>query len=205
MQLLAVNNVYGDEDDCLNAAFVRLIENPPSGIIILDGNAGLGADWPAAIWKSTQALTIALAVFTAPATIKENWPLWKEIFDRAVTLMLEFHKEFRIDRDSAQMIAMHHALAVVGMNAANLNVHMAVRHFRQSGCSYQDLLVDERIDMHWPEYAEHDSEEFYQGVQSNEEASKQAICRYIFGVNDLETCRTIVVEQDGTVSLSVDL
>jgi hypothetical protein len=205
MQLLAVKNVYGDEDDCLNSAFVRLLEDPPSGFLILDGNAGLGADWPAAIWKSTQALTIALAVFSAPSTIKENWPLWKDIFDSAVNLMLEFHGEFRIDRDSAQMIAMHHAVAVVGMKAENLNVHMAVRHFRQSGCSYQDLLVDDRFDMQWPDHGEHGSEEFSQGVQSNEEASKQAICRYIFGINDLETCRTIVVEQDGTVSLSVEL
>ncbi len=205
MQLLAVKNVYGEEDDCFNASFLQLIENPPSGFIVLEGNAGLGADWPAAIWKSTQALTVALAVFSAPATIKENWPLWKEIYDEAVSLMLEFHGEFRIDRDSAQMIAIHHAVDVLGMNAANLNVHMAVRHFRQSACSYQDLLVDERTDMHWPEFAEHGSDEFSQGVQSNEEAAKQAICRYIFGIDDLENCKTIVVEQDGTVSLSVDL
>lgn len=204
MQFIAVSNVYGDEGDNFNKNFLRLLENPPDGFEVLEGNAGLGADWPAAIWKSATALTIALTVFSAPATIKENWPLWKEIYDEATVLMLGFHGEVRIDRDSAQMIAMHHAIEVLGLSAANLTIHLAIRHYRHSCAGYQDLLNEARVDMYWPD-GEIGSEEFSQGVRSNEEAAKQVVSRYIFGVEDFESCMTVVVEQDGSVSLSAVL
>ncbi len=205
MQLLAVSNVYGEEADTIHTDLLALVENPPTGLIVIVGNAGLGADWPVAIWKSAQALTIALTVFSAPNTIKENWPHWKEIYDNAVSLMLEFHGEYRIDPNSAQMIAIHHAVDVLGINADQLEVHMAVRHFRQNCCSYESLLNSRRIDMLWSESAEFGSDEFSKAVQSTAEAAKQATCRYIFGISDFEGCKTIVVEQDGTVSLSADL
>lgn len=204
MQLLAVRNICQEESDCFEAAFLKLLESPPAGFEVLEGNAGLGADWPAAIWKNANALAIALAVFSAPSTIKENWPIWKSFFDQAVTLMMEFHEEFRIDRDTAQMIAMHQAVEVLGMHAENLNVHMAIRHYRQGCGSYQDLLVEARVDMVWPE-GEHGSAAFSQGVRSNEEAARQAVSRYIFGIEELETCKTIIIEMDGKVSLSAEL
>ena len=204
MQLLAVQNIYQEEGDCFEAAFLKLLESPPTGFEVIEGNAGLGADWPAAIWKNANALAIALAVFSAPSTIRENWPFWKSLYDQAVTLMMEFHEEFRIDRDTAQMIAMHHAVEVLGMNADNLNVHMAIRHYRQSCGNYQDLLVEERVDMVWPA-GEYGSDAFSQGVRSNQEAARQAVSRYVFGIEDLETCKTIIIEMDGTVSLSAEL
>jgi hypothetical protein len=204
MQFLTTTNVYGPGDHS-NEAFLRLVKNPPQGIVILDGNAGLGADWPAGIWKSLNGLAIALSIFSAPSTIKENWPLWKELFDDIAQRVIEFHGEYRIDRDSAQVIAMHHSVAACGIDANRMSVHMAIRHFFSSFGGYEDLLLTDRVDMYWPEHGDFGSEEFSIGVRSNEEAARQARCRYIFGIDDGSKCITIVVESDGTVSMKREL
>ena len=128
MQFLTTTNVYGPGDHS-NEAFLELVKMPPDGIIILDGNAGLGADWPAGIWKSLNGMAVALAILSAPSTIEENWPKWKEIFDYVSQQIIDFHGEFRVDRDSAQVIAMHHAVTNFGIEPSRLSVHMAIRHF----------------------------------------------------------------------------
>lgn len=171
----------------------------------MDGNAGLGADWPAGIWKSLNGAAIALAIFSAPSTIEENWPVWKGIFDNVIQKMVDFHGEFRVDRDSAQVIAMHHSVANCGINPNQMSVHMAIRHFFSGAGGYEDLLTADRVDMDWPKHGDFASEEFSLGVRSNEEAAKQARCRYIFGINDGSTCLTLVVERDGSVSMSKEL
>ncbi|WP_157968872.1 hypothetical protein [Tropicimonas sp. IMCC34011] len=204
MQLLTTTNVYGPDDQS-NEAFLELVRVPPPGIMILDGNAGLGADWPAGIWKSMQGASVALAIFAAPSTIEENWPLWKEIFDDIAQRIMEFHGEYRIDRDSAQVIAMHHSVAVWEIAPNRMSVHMAVRHYFSTAAGYQDLLETDRVDMDWPERGEFGSEGFSVGVRSNEEAARQARCRYIFGIDDGSKCLTIVVESDGTVSFAQEL
>lgn len=205
MQLLAVAGVYDPGSDSFSEAFQRLVHTPPSGFVVLEGNAGLGADWPAAIWKSAQALAVAVTIISAPATIKENWPIWKEIFDQATEYMLEHHGEFRIDRDTAQVLAIQHAVAELGMDATELMVHLAIRHYHQSIGGYEDLLLTERVDMDWIEGSEWGSTEFSAGVRSNEEAARQVLCRYVFGIGDLSRSQTIVVEMDGTVSFEKKL
>lgn len=204
MQFLTTTNVYGPGDHS-NEAFLELVKMPPDGIIILDGNAGLGADWPAGIWKSLNGMAVALAILSAPSTIEENWPKWKEIFDYVSQQIIDFHGEFRVDRDSAQVIAMHHAVTNFGIEPSRLSVHMAIRHFFTTFAGYEDLLTTERVDMDWPEHGGFGSEEFSRGVRSNEEAARQARCRYIFGIEDGSNCLTIVVEQDGSVSMSEEM
>ncbi|WP_156783300.1 hypothetical protein [Roseovarius nubinhibens] len=201
MQLLTTTNVYGPGDHS-NEAFLELVTNPPEGVVVLDGNAGLGADWPAGVWKSLNGAAVALAILSAPSTIEENWPVWKEIFDSIAQKVIEFHGEFRIDRDSAQVIAMHHSVAVCGIDPNSMSVHMAIRHFFTSYPGYEDLLKTDRIDMDWSGNADFGSEAFSHGVRSNEEAARQARCRYIFGINDGSSCLTVVVEQNGNVSMS---
>ncbi len=200
MQFLTTTNVYGPGDHS-NEAFLELVRMPPQGIVILDGNAGLGADWPAGIWKSLNGAAVALAIFAAPSTIEENWPIWKEIFDDIAQQVIEFHGEYRIDRDSAQVIAMHHSVSVCEIDPNRMSVHMAIRHYFTTVAGYEDLLKTDRVDMDWPEHGDYGSEEFSIGVRSNEEAARQARCRYIFGIDDGSKCLTIVVESDGTVSL----
>jgi len=198
VQLLTTTRVYGPEDET-NPDFLKLIQNPPAGIVILDGNAGLGADWPAGIWKSANAAAIAIALISAPSTIEENLPKWKEIYDYVSQAMVDFHGEFRIDRDTAQILAMEKAVFSHRMNSDRLEVHMAIRHYFSSYPGYEDLLRKERIDMDWPETGEFGSEEFSRGVQSNEEAARQARCRYLFGLSDDRKCITICVEGDGSI------
>ncbi len=200
MQLLTTTNVYGPHDR-LNEAFLELVRRPPPGIIILNGNAGLGADWPAGIWKSLNGAAVALAILSAPSTIEDNWPVWKEIFDDIAQRVIEFHGEFRIDRDSAQVIAMHHSVITCGIDPKRMSVHMAIRHFFTTVAGYEDLLKTDRVDMDWPEHGDFGSDDFSRGVRSNEEAARQARCRYIFGVDDGSNCLTLVVEQDGSVSM----
>jgi hypothetical protein len=204
MQFLTTTNVYGPGDHS-NEAFLELVRTPPQGVVILDGNAGLGADWPAGVWKSINGAVVALAIFSAPSTIEENWPIWKEIFDSVAEQVLEFHGEFRIDRDSAQVIAMHHAVATSGFDPERMSVHMAVRHFFTTYAGYEDLLNTDRVEMDWPEHGEFGSEEFSRGVLSNEEAARQARCRYVFGIDDGSKCITIIVEQDGSVSFTEEM
>lgn len=201
MQFLTTKNVYGPGDHS-NEAFLNLVRKPPEGVIILDGNAGLGADWPAGIWKSLNGAAVALAILSAPSTIEENWPIWKEIFDRISKQVIDFHGEYRIDRDSAQVLAMHHSVEVHGIEADRMSVHMAIRHYFTGVAGYEDLLITDRVDMDWPEHAEFGSEAFSRGVRSNEEAARQARCRYIFGIDDGENCLTIVVGQDGRILMS---
>jgi hypothetical protein len=206
MQLLAFGNVYDEANDRLQDDFVRLTQNPPSEFEVLEANAGMGADWPGALWTNAQGIAVALAIFSAPATIEQNWPTWKRLYDQATALMLEFHGEFRIDRDTAQVIAIEHAVVKLGMRADSLTIHMAIRHFRQYGNFYQDLLADERIDMSWVTLAEQGRVEVSPNViKSTEEAARQAICRYVFGIGDTHSCTTLVVEQDGRVTFSADL
>lgn len=205
MQLLTTKRVYDVEGDQSNLDFLKLVESPPPGVIILDGNAGLGADWPAGIWKSLNAAAIALAVFSAPSSIEENWPRWKAIYDEITHAMMEFHGEFRIDRDTAQMIAMQNAVAVHGLSPRRLDVHMAIRHYFSSFAGYEDLLTTDRVEMDWPDQADFGTKEFSKGVRSNEEAARQARCRYLFGISDGSQCLTICVEQDGSVSLEKSL
>jgi hypothetical protein len=204
MQFLTTTNVYGPGDHS-NEEFLELVRVPPNGIIILDGNAGLGADWPAGIWKSLNGAAIALAIFSAPSTIEENWPAWKELFDNIAQQVIEFHGEFRIDRDSAQVIAMHHGVAECGIDPNRMSVHMAIRHFFTTVPGYEDLLKTNRVDMVWPEHGDFGSEEFSIGVRSNEEAARQARCRYIFGIDDGSKSLTIVVESDGSVSMNQEM
>jgi hypothetical protein len=64
------------------------------------------------------------------------------------------------------------------------------------------LLADKRVDLVWPDSGEFGTPEFFVGVGSNEEAAKQAVCRYIFGLEDLHGCFTIIVESDGSISLA---
>ncbi len=200
MQLLTTTNVYGPYDDS-NESFLELVRRPPQGIIILNGNAGLGADWPAGIWKSLNGAAVALAILSAPSTIQDNWPVWKSIFDDIAQRVIEFHGEFRIDRDSAQVVAMHHSVNTFGLDPKRMTVHMAIRHFFTGTAGYEDLLKTDRVDMDWPEHGDLGSDEFSRAVRSNEEAARQARCRYIFGVEDGSNCLTIVVEQDGSVSM----
>jgi hypothetical protein len=204
MQFLTTTNVYGPGDHS-NEAFLELVKMPPEGVVILDGNAGLGADWPAGVWKSINGAAVALAILSAPSTIKENWPVWKDIFDSIAQQIVEFHGEFRIDRDSAQVIAMHHSVADHGIDPNQMSVHMAFRHFFTTVAGYEDLLNTDRVEMDWPEHGDAGSEEFSRGVRSNEEAARQARCRYIFGIEDGSKCLTIVVDQDGSVLMAKEM
>lgn len=205
LQFLTTTNVYDVERDCANAAFEELVKQPPAGLIILDGNAGLGADWPAGVWKSLNGAAVALAIISAPATIEENWPYWKSIFDNIAQQIIDFHGEYRIDPDSAQVIAMHHAVAHLGVSSGRMSVHMAMRQYFTTFAGYEDLLVEERVEMDWPELAEFGSEQFTRGVRSNEEAARQARCRYFFGIDDGHKCLSLVVEQDGRVSFAREI
>lgn len=170
MQFLTTTNVYGPGDHS-NEAFLELVRMPPQGIIILDGNAGLGADWPAGIWKSLNGTAVALTIFSAPSTIEENWPVWKEIFDSIAQQVIEFHGEYRIDRDSAQVIAMHHSVAICEIDPKRMSVHMAIRHYFTTVAGCEDLLKTGRVDMDWPKHGDFGSEEFSTGLRSNEEAA----------------------------------
>ena len=60
MQLLSTKNVYNAENDKTSTDFLKILRSPPDGITIQDGNAGLGADWPAGVWTSFNAMAIAL-------------------------------------------------------------------------------------------------------------------------------------------------
>lgn len=205
MQLLTTTNVYDVERDCSNPAFLELVRNPPADAIVLEGNAGLGADWPAGVWKSLNGAAVALAIISAPSTIEENWPRWKSIFNDITQHIIEFHGEYRIDRDSAHVIGIHHAVSQYNLSASKLTIHMAIRHYFASVAGYEDMLKTERTEMDWPESADFGTEPFSQGVRSNEEAARQASCRYIFGIDDGETCLTLVVEQDGSISTTQKL
>ncbi|WP_416882184.1 hypothetical protein [Marivita sp.] len=205
MQLLSTKNVYDVEADSGNKDFLRLVQNPPEGIVVLDGNAGLGADWPAAIWQSASAAAIALSIIGAPSTIEENWPKWLAIYESVRSMVLDFHGEYRVDRDTAQVLAMHHAVQALGLEADTLEIHLAVRHYFTTVAGYEDLLATERVMMDWPDHAEYGSPEFSLGVKSNEEAAKQAICRYVFGVKSRNGCFTVVVESNGKISYSEPL
>lgn len=202
MQLLTTTKVYDVGEDRSLGDFIELVRNPPVGIVILDGNAGLGADWPAGIWKSLEGAALAFAIISAPSTIEENWPKWKAIFNYVAQHILEFYGECRIDRDTAQVIAIHHAVTNCGFRSKSLNVHMAIRHYFSTFASYEDLLKSERVDMDWDRSDLSESEAFSHGVQSNEEAAKQARCRYVFGIEDYKNCLTLVVEQDGSVLIA---
>jgi len=204
MQFLTTTNVYGPGDHS-SEAFLALVRMPPQNIIILEGNAGLGADWPAGIWKSLNGAAVALKIFAAPATIEENWPIWKGIFADISQQIIDFHGEYRIDRDSAQVIAMHHSVAACEVDPNRMSVHMAIRHYFTTVAGYEDLLKADRVDMDWPEHADYGSDDFSIGVRSNEEAARQARCRYIFGIDDGSKCLTIVVESDGTVSMTQEM
>lgn len=199
MQLLTTTRVYDSENDQMDVYFMSLVNSPPSGFLVLDGNAGLGADWPAGIWKSVQGIAVALSIISAPSTIKENWPLWKSIFEELTQKVIEIHGEYRIDRDTAHVIAIHHAVFQENLRSDRLSVHMAIRHYFSSVAGYEDLLITDRLIMDWPD-GEYGTEAFSQGVRSNEEAAKQARCRYIFGIEDGYNCLTLIIEQDGTIS-----
>ncbi|MCF6432905.1 hypothetical protein, partial [Leisingera sp. MMG026] len=121
------------------------------------------------------AMAIALAIFSAPSTIEDNWPRWKEIYDSVAAQVIQWHGEFSIDRDSAQVIAMHHAVSALGLEAAQLSVHMAIRHFFTTVAGYEDLLTTERHVMDWSHDGEFGSEGFSIGIKSTEEAARQAI------------------------------
>lgn len=205
MQILTTKNVYDIEKDETSFDFLELLRNPPDGLMVQEGNAGLGADWPAGVWTSLNAMAIALAIFNAPSTIEENWPRWKAIYDSVVEQVIERHGDFSIDRDSAQLIAMHYAASELGLMPERLNVHMAIRHFFTTVAGFEDLLKTKRHVMDWSQDGEFGSEEFSNGVRSNEEAARQAICRYIFGITDDRTCFTIVIERDGSISFERDL
>lgn len=205
MQLLSTKNVYNAENDKTLTDFLKILRSPPDGITIQDGNAGLGADWPAGVWTSFNAMAIALAIFDAPSTIETNWPRWKAIYDNVAEQVMEWHGDFSIDRDTAQLIAMHHAVSELFLQPKFLSVHMAIRHFFVGFPGFEDLLETERQVMDWSRGGEIGSEEFSIGVRSNEEAARQAICRYLFGIGDQRKCVTLVVEQDGSVSLSQEL
>lgn len=204
MQLLTTTRVYDVPNDQSDPEFLELVQSPPNGVIIYDGNAGLGADWPAGVWTSLNAMVIALAIFDAPSTIEENWPKWKAIYDSVAEQVMEFHGEFRIDRDSAQVIAMQCAVAELGLEAQRFSVHMATRHFFTTVPGYEDLLNSPRQVMEWSDNLNPSREEFSNGVRSNEEAARQACCRYIFGIADDTKSFTIVVEQSGEVSFVKD-
>ncbi|MGR3504916.1 MAG: hypothetical protein ACU0B7_03485 [Paracoccaceae bacterium] len=205
MQLLSTNRVYDVENDCFRAEFMQLVASPPDDLIVIDGNAGLGADWPAAIWRHAGNAALALTIISAPSTIEENWPRWKSIYDAVVEKVVEFHGEYRIDRDTAQVLALHHAVTELGLSSSRLEVHMALRHYYSSVPGYDDLLTSPSVVMDWPNSAGFDTPEFSQGVRSNEEAARQAIGRYIFGINDLSKAFTIIIESDGQVSMSREL
>lgn len=205
MQFLTTTNVYDVENDCSNARFLELVANPPDGLVILDGNAGLGADWPAGIWKSLNGAALALAIISAPSTIEENWPYWKKLFDAVAEQIIEFHGEFRVDRDSAQVMAMHHAFANFGLEPGRMTVHMAIRQYFTSYAGYDDLLKTDRVNMEWSEDSEIGSDAFLRGVRSNEEAARQAISRYFFGIDDGSKCISVVVERDGSISMAQEL
>ncbi len=205
MQLLTTTNVYDVEKDCSTDEFLTLVLHPPSGIHVLNGNAGLGADWPAGIWKSLNAAAIAVTIISAPSTIEENWPRWQAIYEAVTQKLLKVHGEYRVDRDTAQVLAMHHAVSSFGLNPSRMTVHMAIRHYFTTVAGYDDLLQTERVDLEWPDTDDRLTDAFSKGVRSNEEAARQATARYIFGLEDGVTCVTLVVDHGGNVILAESL
>jgi len=202
VQIIAFG-VYDEEQDDFSLDFRNLSGEPPADLVFVEGNAGLGADWPVGVVKSAKALAIAYAVFAAPSTIKENWPIWLEIYQQTTDLISAKLGNYSIDRDTAQMLAMHHAVDVLNLNPNHLETHMAIRHYRLNGHGgYDDLINEERVDLSWPQPSGYGSEDYSIGVRSLQEAAKQASARYIFGIHDGHDLFSIVVEQTGEVSFS---
>lgn len=94
---------------------------------------------------------------------------------------------------------MRHTFTAMGLLPDRMTFHMAIRHYFTTVAGYENLLEKERVDMIWPDEAEFGSEAFSQGVRSNEEAVRQANCRYISGIDDGARCATLVVELDGRI------
>ena len=202
MQLITAN-IYDYERDDVCAAFTELIDQPPEGLVILEGNAGKGADWPVGIVRSAQALAVAWAVFSAPNTFEENWPIWKEIYDETRRFVIERFGDVRVDRDSAQMIALHHAIQFLSVRPDEVEIHMAFRQSVISGVgSYEDLLNSKRITMEWPDFSVRGDKYYLKGVESLDEAAKQTVARYFFGISDISSVTSLVVEMNGSVSFS---
>ena len=193
-----------EEDDYeFTAALRGLSLELPGDTVAFEGNAGLGADWPVGVVRSAKAIAIAYAVFSAPATIKENWPLWIEIFQQVKSITEDKFGEIIIDRDSAQMIAMYHCVDVMGLGVDSLEMHMAIRHYFLNGCgSYDDLLKAERVDLEWPASQQYGDESYQKAVKSTAEAARQAGARYCFGISDRGDTVTIIVESNGSISLA---
>jgi hypothetical protein len=189
MQILATDNFWRDDgSDSVSDAIKAILEQPFEGIEIEEVNAGLGADWPAIVWRSLQGATVTLTILSAPATIEENWPKWKEVFDSLIDKVTIIHQTFYIDHESAQLISLKHASTFSRLRHDFIRIDFAFRHYSQNAEGLIDELVQKESDV------------IDNTVSGNMEAARQVNCRYLFGISDCRQSLTIIVERDGTVS-----
>ncbi|MFM9861727.1 hypothetical protein RUR49_24965 [Pseudoxanthobacter sp. M-2] len=186
MQVLALNRKWAEDDDLLSSDFSLAGSVAPPSFDVQLVDAGLGASLPTILFSCANAAALALAIFSAPKTIKENWPEWKSIYDSITSKVSSIYDEYSIDRDSAAIIAIHEVFELTA-GAGDLFVDFVLRHYSDLSTGYEDVSIVKVVIA--------DS-----GVEGNIQASRQVRCRYIVGVSAEVSRYTVLVEKTGLVS-----
>jgi len=193
MQILGISPELLDGDDGSSRVFARTLNEIPPGEgnwTIDESDSGLGASIPSILLTVAGMASIAITIISAPKTIAENWPVWKEAFDRAIGFMKKRFDDVYIDKKTAAVLAIHE-VALLFPDYREIDILIAGRQYAINISGYDDL-ISEKFDGYIDETP-----------RGNRESSVQIGSRYIFAFSiDGWQGATVIVEHDGSVSFS---
>jgi hypothetical protein len=157
------------------------------GFHLEDVDAGPSASIPG--WL-VAAGAVGWFIFTAPATIAENLPLWKTGFDKVVQFASDLELDFSIDMHDAAASAILECSKSFSWDEGSVEIIGCTRHSRN-------------LNGVWSYYVDlNDISEPSDSMAKHEEACRQFDCRYIFLVRKSFDAATIIVDRKGQCEFS---
>lgn len=151
-------------------------------VVIEEVDAGPSASVPG--WAISIG-AIGWFIFSAPATISENLPLWKSGFTKIVELASELDLDFSIDLHDAAASAILECSQQFSWSDSEIEIISCTRHSRNLNGIWSDYVLAAEI------------QEPADWVEKHHEACKQLECRYTFLVRKSYDSATIVIDRKG--------
>ncbi|MEQ1540259.1 MAG: hypothetical protein ABL928_15140 [Sphingorhabdus sp.] len=185
MAIFLLDPTYPENED-QQAEFAKRLNTLASELFtdlaIEEVDAGPSASIPG--WAISVG-AVGWFIFSAPATISENLPLWKSGFTKIVELASQLDLDFSIDLHDAAATAIFECSQQFSWNDSEIEIISCTRHSRNlNGISSNYILPTEILEpASW--------------MEKHDEACKQLECRYTFLIRNSYDSATVLVDRKG--------
>ncbi|MEM6828638.1 MAG: hypothetical protein AAF553_11890 [Pseudomonadota bacterium] len=187
MAILIVDPTYPEHEDRFDDFRVRLEDRLKSEFLGCDiwlGDAGPSASIP--VWM-LRLTTAGWFIFSAPATIEQNMPLWREAYDQFTQIAQELSLTYSIDPHDAVALAMDAAASQFSWDIRWIKIVDLHSHWKN-------------LNGVWATHFDLDSmSEPGNSPQFHSDAVAQYACRYFVLIEHDGEAASIIVHTNGDI------